>query len=1225
MILQWNINGLVNRLPELELLLSSYNPCCVCLQESHLRPDEVFNLRGYNILRCDVDPGQRAHGGTIILLVDDMPFEPCALRTRLQAVACTVYTPNGTVTICNVYLPDNVWTVGDLETLERQLKPPYIIMGDFNSHSTVWGSHSTDSRGRMVEDFLDGSDVVLLNTGSPTFLNVRSGTTSAIDLTMVSPTIAPRLGWEVLDDPCGSDHLPILVRWADGRRISQYEPRWRLDLANWTKYEESFVVPQLSHNIETSLENIKSAIMSAASSSIPKTSGRPRKRKVPWWNEHIAAAVAEKRYAYRRYRRDPSMENLIEFKKSRAVARRAILHGKRESWREFVASTNSELSVSELWRRIHAMYGRSDFRKITSLQVNGIMYTEMPAIADQFRRQFGSVSGTANYSAAFLRHKDRLEVPLDFTSSRQHSYNLPFTLDEMSQVLSNTPNSAPGRDGISYAMLRHMPVEMKGRVLEYLNTLWTTGAYPCEWREAVVVPLLKPGKDPTLPISYRPVSLTSHLAKVYEKLVCNRLVWLLESRNLLNKFQCGSRKHHSTTDAHVSIVTAIQTAFLKRQHLAAVCFDLEKAFDMTWRHGILKKLHEWGFRGNLPLFIQQFLSSRTFSVRVGNVYSQSQDLENGVPQGSTISVVLFLIAINDIAANLPGSVYHVQYVDDLVIFTSARTTALCRLRLQRAIDGLSRKADELGFRFSAEKTKCIDFSRLRRAESPLKLMLGGSCIELVNEVKILGITFDSKLTWKRHIDQMVSTCRKSLNVIKCLSSIRWGSDVSTLTHLYTSIVLSKMDFGAIVYSTAKPSHLRRLASVHAAGVRFALGAFRTSPLKSLHVESGIQPLHIRHLRLRLNYASRIWFRPDHMNYDLLYRNEQIARLLRGRPSSTKPVAWDLRLSMESILSGSEECIPERASRYPPWCVSRMATETSLSLLPKESTPHELYRVRFHSLLDRYADHRHIYTDGSKTAERTGCAFVLEDDAHSFRLSPMCSVFTAELTAIDRALRHCLESRDTRDILICTDSLSAISSIVGVHSCDPVVLRIQEHVSDLAASRVRTTFMWVPGHVGIRGNEAADEAARTAASSPEAVLRHVRPDDLRRVTVTHAEEVWQHEWNRVSAALRALQPSVQRSRVARNLSRREQVVLTRLRIGHTNLTSSHYLVGAEEPVCDVCRVSLTVQHILVECRKYAQLRVTHGLNGELADILSKDGGHVGPLIEFLKAAGIFYRI
>ena len=152
-----------------------------------------------------------------------------------------------------------------------------------------------------------------------------------------------------------------------------------------------------------------------------------------------------------------------------------------------------------------------------------------------------------------------------------------------------------------------------------------------------------------------------------EKMVNTRLVWILEKNNILSPTQCGFRKLHSTTDVLIRLESSICESFASKQHHVTIFFDLEKAYDTTWRHGILKTIHQVGLRGELPLFIKAFLAHRLFQVKVGNTLSEKKCQQEGVPQGSVLSVTLFALSINGVSSVIPRDVLHTLFVDDLSI------------------------------------------------------------------------------------------------------------------------------------------------------------------------------------------------------------------------------------------------------------------------------------------------------------------------------------------------------------------------------------------------------------------------------------------------------------------------------------------------------------------------------------------------------------------------------
>ena len=165
--------------------------------------------------------------------------------------------------------------------------------------------------------------------------------------------------------------------------------------------------------------------------------------------------------------------------------------------------------------------------------------------------------------------------------------------------------------------------------------MWISGDFPPDWRKAIIIPIPKPGKDPTNPTNYRPIALTSCICKTMERMINRRLVWYLESHNLLTNVQCAFRSRRCTVDHLVRFETFCREAFIHNHHLVSVFFDLEKAYDTTWKYGIMRDLHGFGLRGHLPIFIAHFLKDRSFKVRVGST-SDSHLQEMGVPQGSIL-------------------------------------------------------------------------------------------------------------------------------------------------------------------------------------------------------------------------------------------------------------------------------------------------------------------------------------------------------------------------------------------------------------------------------------------------------------------------------------------------------------------------------------------------------------------------------------------------------------
>ena len=235
-------------------------------------------------------------------------------------------------------------------------------------------------------------------------------------------------------------------------------------------------------------------------------------------------------------------------------------------------------------------------------------------------------------------------------------------------------------------LMKHLPESSLTALLRILYHIWTSGDFPEDWGLATVIPIPKPGKDPAEPTNYRPIALTSCLCITLERMTNKRLIWYLESNNLLTRYQSCFRAVRSTNYNLVRLETFIRDAFVKKEHVVTVFFDLEKAYNTTWRYGIMKYIHKLGLRGILSTFIESFLADRTMQVRVGSSLSDKYDQEEGVPQGGVLSTTLFNIKINDIVKCLDNLTDCSLYIDDFCICIRSKSMQTIERYLQQNLN-----------------------------------------------------------------------------------------------------------------------------------------------------------------------------------------------------------------------------------------------------------------------------------------------------------------------------------------------------------------------------------------------------------------------------------------------------------------------------------------------------------------------------------------------------------
>jgi len=258
----------------------------------------------------------------------------------------------------------------------------------------------------------------------------------------------------------------------------------------------------------------------------------------------------------------------------------------------------------------------------------------------------------------------------------------------------------------------------------------------------------------------------------------------------------------------------------------------------------MRDLHNAGLRGRLPLFIESFLKNRQFHVRLGSSYSDLFNQEMGVPQGSILSVTLFGLKINSIVKTISPGVECSLYVDDFLICYRSKHIHIIEHHLQQCLNKLADWADTNGFKFSPSKTVCIHFCKLLKPHPEPTLLLNGTPVPVVEETKFLGVIFDRKLSFIPHIIHLKDKCTK-VNLLRVLAHTSWGADQETLLHLYRSLIRSKLDYGCIVYGSARGTYLRMFDPIQNHALRLCMGAYNTSPASSLCVEANEPPLYFR--------------------------------------------------------------------------------------------------------------------------------------------------------------------------------------------------------------------------------------------------------------------------------------------------------------------------------------------------------------------------------------------
>ena len=1218
------------------MLTGRLKPSAILLQETLLLPHKLASFSGYNFLRKDSNR-DHASGGAALLISKSCMFSEIHLNTQLQAVAARV-TLHKTITLCSLYLPPSSSikiSKQDLVHLFDQLPTPFIVMGDLNGHSFQWGSVRPDNRGKIIEDVVSQLDLCILNNDySPTYIDARSGLPSSLDLSICSPSILLDFSWKVHDDLCGSDHFPTILMADEGweEEDEEISGRWNMKKANWDLFSElceiRLNVGEVMSDPDPAAEFTR-ILTDIAKETVPKSNANKKGPKKPWYNDECKKAHKERKTAQRRAFRNPTPEITLAFRRLRAKARFICKQAAKKSWRQFISSLNSRTPSGKVWKAIRRIRGKGGITSVGHLKVGDRLVTEKKAVADLLANSISRNSSTQHYSQEFQKIKESKETkPCVFGKGDSEEYNKEFSDQELIDAISKSNDSATGLDKVHYAFLRHLPNSSLSLLLDIFNKIWVDGQFPPSWREACIIPIPKPGKDPSNPQNYRPIALTSCLCKTMERMVNARLVWQLESRNLLTNIQCGFRKGHSTTDHLVRFETFIREAFVNRQHVLAVFFDLEKAYDTTWKQGILFDLYDMGFRGRMPTFIQEFLKDRTFRVRVGSTLSNPCDQEMGVPQGSILSPALFSIKINNIAGSVLKGTDASLFVDDFALCVRGATLPRVQRHLQLCVNSVQKWVSENGFKFSIPKTKCVHFTSRRGPFPDPQIVIEGEPITVAQEAKFLGVIFDRKLSFLSHLKYVKARCLKALDVLRVVGHTTWGADKTTLLRLYRALIRSILDYGCVVWGSARGSYLKILDPIHHQGLRICLGAFRTSPVQSLYVEAGEPSLKTRRIQLSLNYVLRLRSYPENPAYKCVFE-PAFEEAFEANKKAICPLSLRIRPHLQAAGIDVERIEDSARCHVPPWTLSMPEVIFDLANQKKGDVhPEEFKELLAKALSPGFesAYFEHIYTDGSKSEDGRVAAAAVSmrspDRPSTLRLLDGCSIYTAELQAILLALGRVRKSKDYNFVIL-SDSLSALKALDSGKLDHPMLVDIRENLHDLIADRKDIVFVWVPSHVGIRGNSLADQAANRARTGP--MYGHmICSQDLRPAVKRYCYNIWQSTWSEQKKnKLFRIRPNLDEILPTCRDSRHEEVVLARLHIGHCYMTHAYLLRDEEKPFCVACNESFTVEHFLISCSDLCEIRCRHYRAADLRSLFLNVP--IVNVFDFLRESKLFAKI
>jgi hypothetical protein len=552
----------------------------------------------------------------------------------------------------------------------------------------------------------------------------------------------------------------------------------------------------LMDNVNNKWDFIEHNINTAIEQTVPKKCVKKGKS-VPWMSKEIRKICTKKKVLYKRFKKNNSHSNEQKFKECSKQLKNAIRrsHSNYSMGISKIAGSNPK----KFWNYVRSCKKGSSQISFTT---NDGELTEPVEIAHAFNCHFSNNFGDSS-------------VPIDLSSltSSPPSHGGDclsfeyFSEDEVENILNGLDTSkSPGPDGILPVFLKSCAHELAPVLCHLFNECMSKGEIPCAWKSANVVPIYKgSGKPKNAISSYRPVSLTSILCKLLERLICKRILCYLDEHDILSDNQFGFRHGRSCEQMLAKFYHFLSGSLDKRDCnlVDGIFLDFSSAFDRVNHNSLLQKLHGYGIRGNVLSWIKSFLIGRKQRVIFQGEYSQWVPVTSGVPQGSVLGPVLFLLFVNDINDNLSSPLF--QFADDHSLVRCIKTID-DQLFLQKDLDRIFQWTVKNNLPLNASKCAVVQFSR---SKDFLKFSykLGSCTLNVVDDFKLLGVVFNSSLSFATHIDEV---CRKVARLTGFVIRLSRSMHYSALLHLFKALILPHLTYCSVIWKPYQKGFLARL-------------------------------------------------------------------------------------------------------------------------------------------------------------------------------------------------------------------------------------------------------------------------------------------------------------------------------------------------------------------------------------------------------------------------------
>ena len=829
-------------------------------------PDNVLDIEGYRLVRAD-HPNNIKRGGVCIYYKESLPVRVINIPYIKEALLLEMNYNNKKVIISVIYrFPSQ--SADEFESFllnfeqllddVSQCRPSLsVITGDFNARSVSWWSNDINTTEGLKLSSMSSSVGFTQLINEPT--HIQSSSSSCIDLIFTDqPNLSVNCGVHASIHP-NCHHQIVYSRFNlhiyypppyqrliwDYKKADATKIRKALDSVNWERlFDKKNVNAQVLKLNETTLNVFRNYVPSKYLTIDDKDP--------VWMNETIKSKIKIKNKIFKEYIQNGRFASDFVFLESLITELNELISSTKTLYYENLAKklNNPLLQAKTYWSILRTFYNDKKIPLIPPLLIEDKFVTDIQTKANIFNKFFAE-------QCTPLKNDSLLPLNQIFlTQSRLNS--LDFNEDEIIKIIrALNVNKAHGCDDISIRMIKICDKSLlKPLILLYENSI-KDSCYPDIWKRSNIIPVHKKN-DKRLVDSYRPISLLPIFGKIFEKIMFNRVYKFLLEERLLNPNQSGFRPSDSCINQLLAITHEIFEAFDCNPPLEvrSVFLDISKAFDKVWHEGLIYKIKSVGISGELCKLLENYLSGRYQRVVLNGQTSSWRPVLAGVPQGSILGPLLFLIYINDLPNDLKSNAK--LFADDTSLFTIVKDKKESANILNNDLLLISRWAYNWKMLFNPDPAKPAQevlFSRKKQNQIHPTISLNNIQVEKVPYQKHLGLILDQKLNFKQHIDCAISKINKGIAVIK---KLRYSLPRKSLVTIYKAFLRPLIDYGDIIYDQPQnKSFSEKLEGVQYKAALAITGAIQGTSRDRIYQELGLESLKSRRWYKRLSCMFKI--------------------------------------------------------------------------------------------------------------------------------------------------------------------------------------------------------------------------------------------------------------------------------------------------------------------------------------------------------------------------------